>query len=211
MKFNQTIGRITMTSKFNEIAAQRRSIYALGENVRQTPEEIFNLVKTTVRNSPSAFNSQTVRAVVLFGNQSDKVWDIVEDTLQKIVKDPTAFEKTKAKIATFRAGFGTILYLTDTEIVHNLEKQFPSYADNFQPWSEQAIGGAQQAVWAALAEQGIGASLQHYNPLIDNAIHEVFDLPTTWQLRAEMPFGSIEQPAGDKEYLPEDKVFKLIK
>ena len=211
MKFNQTIGRITMTSKFNEIAAQRRSIYALGENVRQTPEEIFNLVKTPVRNSPSAFNSQTVRAVVLFGNQSDKVWDIVEDTLQKIVKDPTAFEKTKAKIATFRAGFGTILYLTDTEIVHNLEKQFPSYADNFQPWSEQAIGGAQQAVWAALAEQGIGASLQHYNPLIDNAIHEVFDLPTTWQLRAEMPFGSIEQPAGDKEYLPEDKVFKLIK
>ena len=39
-----------MTSKFNEIAAQRRSIYSLGENVRQTPEEIFDLVKTTVRN-----------------------------------------------------------------------------------------------------------------------------------------------------------------
>ena len=210
MKFNQIIGGIIMTSKFNEIAAQRRSIYSLGENVRQTPEEIFDLVKTTVRNSPSAFNSQTVRAVVLFGDQSDRVWDIVETTLQKIVKDPAAFEKTKTKIATFRAGFGTILYLTDTEIVRNLEKQFPSYADNFQPWSEQAIGGAQQAVWTALAEQGIGASLQHYNPLIDDAIHEAFDLPTTWQLRAEMPFGSIEQPAGDKDYLPEDQVFKLI-
>ncbi|WP_295731005.1 nitroreductase family protein [uncultured Limosilactobacillus sp.] len=199
-----------MDSKFNELASQRRSIYALGENINLSTTEIFDLVKTTVRNSPSAFNSQTVRAVVLFGQKSDQVWDIVETTLQRIVKDPAAFEKTKAKIATFRAGLGTILYLTDTEIVHQLEQQFPSYADNFQPWSEQAIGGAQQAVWTALAEQNIGASLQHYNPLIDDAIHQAFDLPTTWQLRAEMPFGSIEQPAGNKDYLPEDQVFKLI-
>lgn len=200
-----------MQSKFNELSAKRRSIYALGDNITTSPKEIFNLVKETVRNSPSAFNSQTVRAVVLFGKSSDKVWDIVEETLQKIVKDLTAFAKTKAKIATFRAGFGTILYLTDTDIVHNLEEQFPSYAANFADWSEQAIGGAQQAVWTALAENNLGASLQHYNPLIDDAIHEAFDLPESWKLRAEMPFGSIEAPAGDKDYLPEDQVFKLIK
>lgn len=200
-----------MNSTFNQLAAKRRSIYALGENVNQSPEEIFNLVKTTVRNSPSAFNSQTVRAVVLFGKASDQVWDIVEETLKAKVSDPEKFAKTKAKIATFRAGFGTILYLTDTSIVKDLEKQFPAYADNFQPWSEQAVGGAQQAVWTALAEQNIGASLQHYNPLIDDAIHEAFKLPSSWQLRAEMPFGSIETPAGDKDYLPEEDVFKLIK
>lgn len=200
-----------MNSTYNQLAAQRRSIYALGDRVDQRPEEIFNLVKTTIRNSPSAFNSQTVRAVVLFGQSSNQVWDIVETTLQKIVTDPAKFAKTKAKIATFRAGYGTILYLTDTKIVHQLEQQFPSYADNFQPWAEQAIGGAQQAVWTALAEQKIGASLQHYNPLIDDAIHDTFDLPATWQLRAEMPFGSIEKPAGDKDYLPEDEVFKLFK
>lgn len=74
-----------MQSKFNELSAKRRSIYALGDNITTSPEEIFNLVKETVRNSPSAFNSQTVRAVVLFGKSSDKVWDIVEETLQKIV------------------------------------------------------------------------------------------------------------------------------
>ena len=200
-----------MESKFNELLAKRRSIYALSDRVDAQPEEIFNLVKETVRNSPSAFNSQSVRAVVLFGASSDKVWDIVEETLGKIVKDPEAFKKTQAKIASFRAGYGTVLYLTDTEIVHNLEKQFPSYAANFAPWAEKAIGGAQQAVWAALAEQGIGASLQHYNPLIDEAVHEAFNLPASWQLRAEMPFGAIEAPAGDKDYLPENEVFKLIK
>ena len=200
-----------MNSQFNSLAANRRSIYALGDNLSQTPEEIFDLVKQTIENSPTAFNSQTVRAVVLFGKSSDKVWEIVEDALRKIAKSPDAFEQTKSKIDSFKAGYGTILYFTDTTIVHQLENDYPSYAANFANWAEQGLGGAQQAVWTALAEQGIGASLQHYNPLIDDAIHQVFNLPADWQLRAEMPFGSIEAPAGEKAQLDDEEMFKLIK
>ena len=200
-----------MNSTFNKLTAQRRSIYALGDQLTNSPEEIYDLIITAIKNSPTAFNSQTVRAVVLFGKSSDKVWDIVEVALKEVVKDPQAFAKTQQKIASFRAGFGTVLFLTETDTVHELEKQFPAYADNFADWAEQGIGGAQQAVWAALAEQNIGASLQHYNPLIDDAIHEAFDLPKKWKLRAQMPFGSIEAPAGEKDYLDENEVFKLIK
>ena len=200
-----------MNSQFNSLAANRRSIYALGDNLSQTPEEIFDLVKQTIKNSPTAFNSETVRAVVLFGKSSDKVWEIVEDALRKIAKSPDAFEQTKSKIDSFKAGYGTILYFTDTTIVHQLENDYPSYAANFANWAEQGLGGAQQAVWTALAEQGIGASLQHYNPLIDDAIHQVFNLPADWQLRAEMPFGSIEAPAGEKAQLDDEEMFKLIK
>ena len=200
-----------MNSQFNSLAANRRSIYALGDNLSQTPEEIFDLVKQTIKNSPTAFNSQTVRAVVLFGKSSDKVWEIVEDALRKIAKSPDAFEQTKSKIDSFKAGYGTILYFTDTTIVHQLENDYPLYAANFANWAEQGLGGAQQAVWTALAEQGIGASLQHYNPLIDDAIHQVFNLPADWQLRAEMPFGSIEAPAGEKAQLDDEEMFKLIK
>lgn len=200
-----------MNSQFNSLTANRRSIYALGNNLSQTPEEIFDLVKQTIKNSPTSFNSQTVRAVVLFGKSSDKVWEIVEDALRKIAKSPDAFEKTKAKIDSFKAGYGTILYFTDTTIVHQLENDYPSYAANFANWAEQGLGGAQQAVWTALAEQGIGASLQHYNPLIDDAIHQAFNLPADWQLRAEMPFGSIEVPAWEKTHLDDEEMFKLIK
>lgn len=200
-----------MNSEFNKLAAQRRSIYALGDNLTQTPEEIYDLVKTTIQNSPTAFNSQTVRAVVLFGQASDKVWDIVAATLKNVMNNPEAFQKTKAKINSFKAGYGTILYFTDTAIVHNLENEFPTYADNFADWAEQGLGGAQQAVWTALAEQGIGASLQHYNPLIDNEIRQAFDIPASWKLRAEMPFGSIEAPAGEKEHMDENEQFKLFK
>ena len=200
-----------MNSTFNKLTAQRRSIYALGDQLTNSPEEIYDLIITAIKNSPTAFNSQTVRAVVLFGKSSDKVWDIVEVALKEVVKDPQAFAKTQQKIASFRAGFGTVLFLTETDTVHELEKQFPAYADNFADWAEQGIGGAQQAVWTALAEQQIGASLQHYNPLIDNAIHQAFNLPDSWQLRAEMPFGSIEAPAGNKDFRDDSEKFKLIK
>lgn len=200
-----------MNSIFNKLTAQRRSIYALGDQLTNSPEEIYDLIITAIKNSPTAFNSQTVRAVVLFGKSSDKVWDIVEAALKEVVKDPQAFAKTQQKIASFRAGFGTVLFLTETDTVHELEKQFPAYADNFADWAEQGIGGAQQAVWTALAEQQIGASLQHYNPLIDDVIHQAFNLPDSWQLRAEMPFGSIEAPAGDKDFRDDSEKFKLIK
>lgn len=200
-----------MQTKFNQISSKRRSIYNLGKNLKISDNDLFDVIKQAVKNSPSAFNSQTVRTIVLLGNSSDKVWDITEASLQQIVKDSQSFKETKQKLASFRAGYGTILFLTDTATVHKLEKDFPAYADNFANWSEQAIGGTQQAVWTSLAELKIGASLQHYNPLIDDEIHKEFSLPKTWQLRAEMPFGSIEAPANEKDSLGDDILFKLIK
>ncbi|BAX67051.1 hypothetical protein FD49_GL000276 [Latilactobacillus sakei subsp. sakei DSM 20017 = JCM 1157] len=52
----------------------------------------------------------------------------------------------------------------------------------------------------ALAEQNIGANLQHYNPVIDEAVAAKWNIPSNWKLRAQMPFGSIENPADAKEY-----------
>ncbi len=90
----------------------------------------------------------------------------------KKVTPADRFPATQEKIASFRAGFGTILYFTETQTVHKLEADFPLYAANFANWAEQGLGGAQQAVWTSLAAENIGASLQHYNPLIDEKIKE---------------------------------------
>lgn len=48
-----------------------------------------------------------------------------------------------------------------------------------------------------------------YNPLIDDQIREAFDVPANWRLRAEMPFGSVEAQAGDKDYM-DDQRFKTF-
>ena len=188
---------------------QRRTIYAVGKNVALTPEQIESVIKEAVNHSPSAFNSQTSRIVTLFGESHLQFWNVVRETLRKIVPD-AAFEGTNAKINSFAAGYGTVLFYEDQDVVKSLQEQFALYADNFPVWSEHSSAIAQFAVWTALSEQNIGASLQHYNPIVDAEIAEVFDIPANWKLRAQLVFGSIEAPAGEKTFMAEADRFKTF-
>ncbi|OTG97794.1 nitroreductase family protein [Acinetobacter sp. ANC 4654] len=186
---------------------QRRTIYAIGNNVALTQDKIEEIIKDTVRYSPSAFNSQTSRIVTLYGKSHTKFWDIVRETLRKMVPE-AAFENTNAKINSFAAGYGTALFFEDQDTVKSLQEQFPLYADHFPAWSEHSTGIAQFAVWTALAEHHIGASLQHYNPVIDHEVAEVFSIPENWKLRAQLVFGSIEATAGEKTFMDNEVRFK---
>ena len=188
---------------------QRRTIYAVGKNVALTPEQIESVIKEAVNHSPSAFNSQTSRIVTLFGESHLQFWNMVRETLRKIVPD-AAFEGTNAKINSFAAGYGTVLFYEDQDVVKSLQEQFALYADNFPVWSEHSSAIAQFAVWTALSEQNIGASLQHYNPIVDAEIAEIFDIPANWKLRAQLVFGSIEAPAGEKTFMAEADRFKTF-
>lgn len=186
---------------------QRRTIYAIGQNVPITADKIEDVIKDAVRNSPSAFNSQTSRVVTLYGESHAKFWSIVRETLRKMVPEG-AFENTNAKINSFAAGYGTVLFFEDQDAVKSLQEQFPLYAEHFPAWSEHSTGIAQFAVWSSLAEQHIGASLQHYNPVIDDEVAATFDIPKNWKLRAELVFGSIEASAGEKTFLDDSIRFK---
>ena len=179
---------------------QRRTIYAIGQNVPITADQIEEVIKDAVRNSPSAFNSQTSRVVTLYGDSHAKFWNIVRETLRKLVPEE-AFENTNAKINGFAAGYGTVLFYEDQDVVKSLQEQFPLYAEHFPAWSEHSTGIAQFAVWSSLAEQHIGASLQHYNPVIDDEVAATFDIPKNWKLRAELVFGSIEARREKKHFL----------
>ncbi|ENV46721.1 hypothetical protein P255_00870 [Acinetobacter brisouii CIP 110357] len=188
---------------------KRRTIYAIGNQVALSNTELEALIKKAICLSPSAFNSQTSRAVILFDASHVKFWEIVRETLRKIVPE-AAFEATNNKISSFAAGKGTVLFYEDQDVVKGLQEQFAAYADNFPVWSEHSSGIAQFAVWTALAEQGVGASLQHYNPIIDAETAETFAVPANWKLRAQLVFGSIEAPAGDKTFMDDAARFKAF-
>lgn len=188
---------------------QRRSIYTIGNNVSLDQTEVENTIKEAVRHSPSSFNSQTSRVVILFGESHQNFWNIVRDTLKKIVP-ADAFEGTNNKINSFAAGYGTALFYEDQDVVKELQAQFPLYADNFPVWSEHSSAIAQFATWTALAEKNIGASLQHYNPIIDDEVSIAFDVPSNWKLRAQLVFGSIEAPAGEKTFMDDAERFKTF-
>lgn len=197
-----------MSNFLNSIKA-RRTIYAIGKNVTVDQAKIEETIREAVKQSPSAFNSQTSRVVTLYGESHTNFWNIVRETLRKIVP-AEAFEGTNQKIDSFAAGFGTALFYEDQDIVKGLQEQFALYADNFPVWSEHSSAIAQFATWTALSEIGIGASLQHYNPIVDAEVAETYDIPANWKLRAQLVFGSIEAPAGDKPFMDDAARFKTF-
>ncbi|MGG4773605.1 nitroreductase family protein [Alcaligenaceae bacterium 429] len=198
-----------MSNTYLAALKNRRTQYALGKTLPMSQADVTTLIQDAIRLSPSSFNSQSSRAVILFGKESEKFWDIVKAELRRIVP-AESFAPTEAKINSFAAGAGTVLFYEDQDTVRGLQEKFAAYADNFPIWSEQASGMAQLAVWTALAEADIGASLQHYNPLPDEAAAKEWNLPASWKLRAQMPFGSHEQEIGDKTFMDDAERFYVF-
>ena len=188
----------------------RRSIYAIGNELPISEEEVTALIKAAGKASPSSFNSQTSRVVILMDDAHQKLWNIVEKTLEPLTP-AEAFPNTQAKLASFAAGKGTILFFEDMDVVRSLQEQFALYAENFPIWSDQSAGIAQHAVWVALAEANIGANLQHYNPIIDEEVAATWNIPANWKLTGQMPFGSIESSAAPKDFMDDADRFMVIK
>ena len=205
----QTHLKWLMNMAFLEQIEKRRSIYAIGKNVNLSKEEIENTIKQAVRLSPSAFNSQTSRVVTLYGEAHLQFWNIVRETLRKIVPE-AAFAGTNAKLDSFSAGYATVLFYEDQDVVKGLQEQFALYAENFPIWSEHSSAIAQFAVWTALSEKGLGASLQHYNPIVDAEVAQTFEVPAHWKLRAQLVIGSVEAEAGEKAFINDADRFKTF-
>ena len=195
---------------FLEAVAKRRSHYAIDKKEIVSPERIEEIIKSAVKNAPSAMNAQSSRVVVLLGEQHDKLWDIVHDTLKKIVPDMD-FKRTAEKLASFKAGYGTVLFYEDTRIIRKQEEDFVLYKDNFVPWSYQANGMLQFIIWTALENEGLGASLQHYNPLIDNEVAEAFGVNKDYKLLGQLVFGNPISEAGEKTSLPLSERVTMIR
>lgn len=189
-----------MEKSFIEALKHRRSYYALTNQSPVSDGEIEKIIDLAVTYVPSAFNSQSTRVVLLLGEHHRKLWQIVKDTLRVIVP-PEAFAATEAKIdGSFASGHGTVLFFEDETVVRSLQEAFPLYQDNFPGWSLQTSAMHQLVVWVMLEDAGFGASLQHYNPLIDNEVRQTWNLPDTWKLIAQMPFGLPAQEPGPKEF-----------
>lgn len=197
---------------FKDAVARRRSYYSITNKSPISDAEIEDIVKFAATNIPSAFNSQSARLVLLLGRENKKFWDIVKDALKDKLGEGERFAQTEKKIdGSFSCGYGTILFFEDRSVIENLQDNFPSYSDRFPDWSHHTSAMHQFALWTMLEDAGFGASLQHYNPLIDEKVREEWKLPESWKLVAEMPFGEPSGDPGVKEMNPLEERVKVFK
>lgn len=192
-----------MDRNFLQTMENRRSYYHLGSDCGIEEGQIIDMIDRVMLATPSAFNGQTTRIALLMGIHHYRLWEIVKHTLSEHIP-PEAMAKSAEKIdRSFLAGCGTVLFFEDMDIVERQKREFPIYAEAMSVYSEQTSAMHQFAIWCMLEDMGFGASLQHYNPLIDSRIAEEWSIPTSWRLRAEMPFGiPLSEPAPREQHIP---------
>ena len=180
---------------------KRRTYYALSNETTVSNAKIQELVETALRHTPSAFNMQSARIVLAFGRNHQRIWEQTLEALKRVVP-AKQLPATEEKINAFKAAYGTVLFFEDLQVVGAMKEKYPLYAENFDTWASQANGMLQSNVWMLLEDTGLGASLQHYNPLIDERIQGLWNLSHHWKLVAQMPFGvPVEQPE-EKTFVP---------
>lgn len=186
-----------------EALEKRRSYYNIEKALPVEEEKVIRLVEEFTEMVPDAFNMKSSRVAIVTGEKHDQLWDKIYDTFGGRVP--------KEKLDGFKAGAGTILYFYDSSVVKGLQERFPSYADNFPIWANQASAMLQISIWAGLREMEIGASLQHYNPVIDKLVQEICGVPENYVLVAQMPFGGIVSEPAPKEREDIAKRVKIVR
>ncbi|CUH92039.1 nitroreductase family protein [Herbinix luporum] len=195
--------------ELKQLVEGRRTFYAIDKKSPISNQEIREIIEHSVKHVPSAFNSQSARVVLLLGENHDKLWEITREELRKIVP-AQSFASTDEKINSFKNGYGTILFFEDQAVIEGLQEQFQLYKESFPVWSLQSSGMLQYTIWISLEGAGLGASLQHYNPLIDDQVKNEWNLPNHWKLLAQMPFGTPKEVPGEKEFAPIDGRVKVF-
>ncbi|AGF57487.1 hypothetical protein B0P06_004210 [Clostridium saccharoperbutylacetonicum] len=199
-----------MSKDFLTAVADRRSYYGISKETVVSDERIKEIIEHAVKHTPSAFNSQSARAVLLLGDQHDNLWNITKESLRKIVP-ADQFSSTEEKIDSFKNGYGTVLFFEDSSVIESLQQNFALYKDNFPIWSQQASGMHQFVIWTALEIEGFGASLQHYNELIENDVKKEWSIPDNWKLIGQMPFGKPTAEPDEKKFQPVEERIKVFK
>ena len=123
---------------------QRRTYYNLNKTLPVSKSEVKTVIEEITELIPDAFNMKSARVLVVMDKKQDELWDRIFDTFEGKVP--------REKIEGFKAAAGTILYFYDEEVVRALQEKFPTYADNFPVWANQANGMLQINIWTGLRE-----------------------------------------------------------
>jgi uncharacterized protein len=191
-----------MVNTVIEAAKLRRSQYALGKDLPVDESRIREIVEGAMLEAPSSYNSQSARILMLSGDVHDSLWDYL------LANMPPA---TKGMLEGFKAAHGSILFFEDQETVSRLQAEHPRNAEVFPVYSLQSSGMLQYAVWTALAHEGVGANVQHFVKLTEDWARGKGIAPETWKSIAQMTYGGILRPAGEKTRLPLEVRLKVLK
>lgn len=208
-----------MSDAYLKAIEGRRTYYGINKAIPAslTNEKIKEIVKKVVLHTPSAFNTQTTRLVILTGAEHDKFWDTASQALRKFQTDKAVaagkpapeFKDETDRPLSFKPAYGTILFYNAPESLDGKAEAAPYLKEYVDDWLNHTNAMHQIHLWTALEAEGAGANLQHYNPVINKSIAEKWNVPKDWVLKAQLVFGGREGiDPGPKTQVPlEERTF----
>ncbi|WP_122901559.1 nitroreductase family protein [Acinetobacter sp. B51(2017)] len=162
----------------------------LGKKVHLSQNYLSALIIEAIKRCPSIQGVQGLKFVVLYHEAHQNFWQLVE--AQQRQEIPVhVFAATAYKMQACQNALGTILFFEDQQALQHLAKKQPLLAEQHPNWLAQYLGAISLAAWGALADVGLGAELLHYQGF-DHSLQKKFQLEPSWQLKAQLLFGSIE-------------------
>ncbi|EWZ33026.1 hypothetical protein FOQG_15609 [Fusarium oxysporum f. sp. raphani 54005] len=197
-----------MADKYLAEIKSRRTCYSIEAKSPISDARIIEIAQEVVKHTPSSFNCQSTRLVVLLKEEHVKFWDMATECFKATMKSGI-FAEYEKKLLQRRAGYGTILLFEDLDVVREYQAKFPRFATHLLQFSEHNNAMQTLNLWTALSLEGLGCNLQHINPIIDQTLIGEWDISPQWSLKGQLVFG---KPTGgtlhDKTFLPiEDRLF----
>ena len=171
-------------------AENRISCYSLNNSSPIPESRIEEIVRNTVKHAPSSFNVQSARAVILFKDENQALWDI-GDRILKETQSEDLYKMAASIASRSKNGYGSVLWFEDQEALDGLANKNPPFKDVVPQWSATSSGMHQYLVWTALELEGLGCNLQHFNfmPEFTEEVKKRYQLPQSWKLMSQLVFG----------------------
>lgn len=137
------------SASFLDSLKVRRSIYALSPTSDVPDETIIDIIKQAILHVPSPFNSQTTRCLVLLGNEHQKLWGTIGDTL-KPAMPPEKWAFFSPKIQEYKNGYGSCVFFDDMTAWDTIEKnlgpdRWAAVSSMTEEWTQHSSGMYQYA------------------------------------------------------------------
>ncbi len=190
--------------------AKRRSVYQFENRLNHQPEELASTIGQAVMAAPSAFNSQTSRIVLMTGSKNHKVWELIRQAQEPLIDEGSGGDFYRMVFDTGQNAAASLIFFEDQAAV---EANIPANPERQVIYKEKNSAITQYTAWVVLADLGYGACLQHFNigakEGYDQSIKDLLQVPDSWELNAQMPFGLLKDLPEAKEKLPIDQIIQI--
>ncbi|KAG9197091.1 hypothetical protein G6514_002455 [Epicoccum nigrum] len=190
---------MSSSTPFLTAVANRHSNYNLLNESPIPNTRILDIVQRALAHGPSPFNVRSARCLVLFNNHHTELWQHAYNATERA--KPAALALLGPKIKGYQAAYGTVLFFDDADASLALSPRFRALYKQFPEWEEHSSGMHQYIVWTALAAEGLGCNLQHYQSAIGPYLREKYGIEDAWKCKAQLVIGSL----GDEIYEEKEK------